>query len=72
MQTGFSRHSLAEKLHLKATELPEVLAELGWLHEEPERVAALLTPDEARTIVKQGFVCGHLWADLQKRLKNIS
>ena len=43
--------------------------ELSWLHEDPHRVAELLTDEEARQVVRQGVICGTLWNTLQKRLK---
>ena len=43
--------------------------ELSWLHEDPHRVAELLTDEEAKQVVRQGFICGTLWNTLQKRLK---
>ncbi len=55
---------------MKPADRARIVAELSWLHEEPERVADLLTEAEARQILKQGFVCGHLWADIKARLKH--
>lgn len=45
-----------------------IVSELSWLHEDPERVAQLLTDQEREKIIRQGFVCGEIWKQLRERL----
>lgn len=57
---------------MRPSERAAIVSELSWLHDDPKRVAQLLTADEEREIIKRGFVPSNVWAELKKRLKNTS
>ena len=46
---------------MKPSDRQLIERELSWLHEDPHRVAELLTEEEAKQVVRQGFVCGEIW-----------
>ncbi|WP_299315026.1 hypothetical protein [uncultured Halomonas sp.] len=56
------------KNRLTPAERSVIREELGWLHEDPVRLANLLTGAEERQVLKLGYVPKDLWAALRKRL----
>ena len=57
---------------MKASDRKAILGELGWLTDDPALAVNLLTDDEARDIVKRGYVTKALWESLQARMKGSS